>query len=261
MPAYFALTYAVTWTLWFAADAVSGTALRGALILLGVFTPGVLALWLTHRAAGPDAVVALLRRLIQWDVPARWYVFALTYMMAVKLGVALLVRLTTGGWPRFGADPWYLMLAATLGSTIVLGQAGEELGWRGYALPRLARCYGLPLASVLLGAVWAGWHLPLFFILGGDTVGQSFPVFTLQVIALSVALAWIYAKTHGSLLLTMLLHAAVNNTKDIVPSAVPGATRPWAFSTSPVAWFTVGLLWLTAVHFLIDMRQLGVRDG
>ena len=148
-----------------------------------------------------------------------------------------------------------VMLAATLGSALVGGQAGEELGWRGFALPRLATRFGLRTASFLLGVLWAGWHLPLFFILGGDTVGQSFPLYVLQVTALSVAFAWLYARTRGSLLLTMLLHAAVNNTKDIVPSAVPGATQPWALSTSPVAWLTVALLWGTAAFFLADLRK------
>jgi uncharacterized protein (DUF697 family) len=53
----------------------------------------------------------------------------------------------------------------------------------------------------------------------------------------------------------MLLHAAVNNTKDIVPSAVPGATAPWALSTSLAAWLTVALLWVAAACFLVDMRK------
>jgi membrane protease YdiL (CAAX protease family) len=253
--AFFTLAYVITWGLYLAADSTLAPGLHVPLFYLGVFTPGLLALWLTGRAEGFPGVVALLRRLVRWQVPARWYVFALTYIAAVKLAVALLYRAATGGWPRFGDVPWYVMLAATLGSTLVGGQVGEELGWRGYALPRLAMRFGLGSASLLLGVLWAGWHLPLFFILGGDTVGQSFPLFALQVTALSVAMAWLYAKTQGSLLLTMLLHAAVNNTKDIVPSAVPGATEPWALSTSLVAWLTVALLWVVAAYFLVDMRR------
>jgi len=93
-------------------------------------------------------------------------------------------------------------------------QAGEEVGWRGYALPRLAERLGLPWASVALGVIWACWHLRLFFLFdGADTFGQSFPVYLLSVTALSVAMAWLYWRTGASLLATMLLHAAVNNTK------------------------------------------------
>ena len=253
--AFFTLAYVITWGLYFVADSTLASGLRGPLFYLGVFTPGLLALWLTRRADGSPGVVALLQRLVHWRVPARWYVFALTYIATIKLTVALLYRAVTGAWPPFGDVAWYVVLAATLGSTLVGGQVAEELGWRGYALSRLAMRFGFGGASLLLGVLWAGWHLPLFFILGGDTVGQSFPLYVLQVTALSVAIAWLYVKTQGSLLLTMLLHAAVNNTKDIVPSAVPGATQPWALSTSLVAWLTVVLLWIAAAYFLGDMRK------
>jgi hypothetical protein len=65
-------------------------------------------------------------------------------------------------------------------------------------------------------------------------------------------MAWLYANTRGSLLPVMLMHAAVNNTKDIVPSAVPNATNPWAVSHSLVAWLKVTLLWLCAGYFLLQ---------
>jgi membrane protease YdiL (CAAX protease family) len=77
----------------------------------------------------------------------------------------------------------------------------------------------------------------------------------LQVTALSVIMAWLFAKTHGSLLPVMLLHAAVNNTKDIVPSAEAHATNPWSLSQSPVAWLTVALLSLCAGYFLLQIRR------
>lgn len=260
---FFFLTYLVTWTSWLAAWAMSAGAasaghprpgFRTLFFYLGTFAPSVVALWLTARREGRAGVNALLRRLVQWRVAPRWYVFALTYMAAIKLAAALLHRLARGEWPRFGDHPLYLLLATTLIPVVVFGQAGEELGWRGFALPRLAARFGLARASVVLGIIWAAWHLPLFFIPGTDTTGQSFPLYLLQVIALSVAIAWLFDRTGGSLLLTMLLHAAVNNTKDIVPSAVEHATDPFALSTSLVAWLTVGLLWTCAAYFLLRMR-------
>jgi membrane protease YdiL (CAAX protease family) len=228
---------------------------RGLLLFIGIFAPGFVALWLTGRATGRTGVNALLRRLFDWQVPARWYGFAVSYMVVVKLTVALVHRAAIGAWPRFGQEPWYLMLAATVVSTLVGGQAGEEIGWRGYALPRLAARFGLGGASVLLGVLWAGWHLPLFFFPGADTAGQSFPLYLLQVTAMSVAMAWLYANTRGSLLPVMLMHAAVNNSKDIVPSAELNATNPWALSHSFVAWLTVAVLWLCAGNFLVRMRK------
>jgi membrane protease YdiL (CAAX protease family) len=253
---FFLLTYAVTWACWFlawrlqhAAPAVAG--LGGPVFLLGVFAPALVALALSARAEGRAGALALLRPILHWRVRARWYVFAAGYVAAVKLTVALVLRAVTGHWPQFGNVPWYLMAAALLVSTWV--QAGEEVGWRGYALPRMASRMGLGPASLVLGVIWASWHLPLFFYPGADTAGQSFPVYLLQVTALSVAMAWLYWRTDGSLLLVMLLHAAVNNTKDVVPSAVADVTDPFALSRSPVAWLTVALLWICAAYFLARM--------
>jgi membrane protease YdiL (CAAX protease family) len=163
----------------------------------------------------------------------------------------------TGAWPRFGTESWYIVLAAIVVSTPF--QAGEEIGWHGYALPRLTVRFDLARGSILLGLIWACWHLPPFFIPASDTYGQSFLVVVLQVTALSVAMAWLYAHTNGSLLRVMLMHAAVNNSKDIVPSAVPGATNPFGLSASLVAWLTVTVLWICAAYFLARMPSWDPR--
>lgn len=261
---FFLLTYAATWTVFIAVGALAGKmaaagrprpGLLALMVLPGVFAPAIVALALTAHAEGRVGVRALLFRLFQWRVGLRWYLFAIGFMAAIKLTVALVYRIATGSWPRFGQEAWYIMLAATIFSTVVGGQAGEEIGWRGYALPRLATRFGFGRASLLLGVIWATWHLPLFFIPGADLLGQSFPVYLLQVTALSVVFAWLYWRTDGSLLLTMLLHAAINNTKDIVPSAVQNATHPFILSSSRVAWLTVTLLWIAAAYFLMTMPK------
>jgi hypothetical protein len=158
--------------------------------------------------------------------------------------------------PRFGTEAWYVIAVAIVFSTPV--QAGEEIGWRGYALPRLESRFGLRSASVMLGVIWALWHLPLFFIPGLDNYGQSFVVFALGCTALSVAIAWLYARTNGSVLMTMLMHSAVNQTTGIVPSAVTGASDPLALSHSLVAWLSVALLWICAAYFLARMTRTAV---
>ena len=263
--AFFALTLSATWATWFIAWIVSGgrastrfpgSGLATLLFYLGVFSPAFVALALTARNEGEPGVRALLRRLIQWRAAPRWYLFAITYMAAIKLVAAVIHRVALGAWPRFGSEPIYLMIGATIASTIVFGQSGEETGWRGYALPRLAERFGLGAASVVVGIIWAAWHLPLFFIVGTDTAGQSFPLYLLQVTALSVAIAWLYAHTNGSLFLTMLMHSSINNLKDIVPSAAQPGPNAFALSYSPVGWITAGLLWIFAGYFLIRMRGI-----
>lgn len=259
---YFAFTYALTWSCWWAAmrlaraaagDDRAGGFVATALFLLGTIAPSLVAVGLTARAHGESGVRRLLRPILHARVPVRWYVFALGYLIAIKLAAAVAHRAISGEWPRFGTTPWAVMLGAILVSMWV--QAGEEVGWRGFALPRLAARFGLGRASVGLGILWACWHLPLFFVPGADTYGQSFPLYLLQVTALSVAIAWLHWRTGGSLLLCMLMHAAVNNTRDIVPSAVEGARNPFAASASLVAWLTVTLLWVGAAFFLVRMRN------
>jgi CAAX protease family protein len=259
---FFFLTYAVTWACFITVVMISHkpaptaayALFRGFLLLLGTFAPLLVALWITALTEGRPGVRALLRRLVQWQVGMRWYLFAIVYLPAIKLSVALVHRVMTGSWPRFGTEPWYIIVLAIAISTPV--QAGEEIGWRGYALPRLAGRFGFARASLLLGLVWSAWHLPIFFLPGADKYGQSFPVWTLQVVALSVAITWLYAHTNGSLLLTMLMHSAVNQTVSIVPSANANPGNPFALSVSLVMWLTAAFLWVTALYFLVRMPRM-----
>jgi len=256
---FFLLTFALTWTTWLASARWAGPdnsgvfSVGGPVFLLGVFAPAIVSLALTARAEGGEGVRRLVARIGRWQVDGRLYLFAVGYMAALRLTAALIQRVATGAWPRFGDTPLLLMLGALLVSTWV--QAGEEIGWRGYALPRLAKHIGLSAASMILGVLWASWHLPLFFMQHTDSLGQSFPLYLTYVVALSVAMAWLYWKSDGSLLLVMLMHAAVNNTGGIVPAAVPGASNAFTFSASFVGWIGVALAWIVAIPLLIQMRR------
>lgn len=254
---FFALTYAVTWSFFIGAKAMD-SGVRVTMILIGSLAPSLVAIALTGRGRGRRGVKELLGRLLIWRVRVRWYVFALGYMAAIKLAVAVVYRVLHGHWPHFGAHSVASILVLIVLAGIIGGPLGEEIGWRGYALPRLSERFGLGPASLLLGVVWSCWHLPLFFLsVGGDQFGQSFPTYLLQVTALSVAIAWLMGNTEGSLLLAVLMHSAINQTKDLVPSKVVDAHNAWALSSSPVAWLTVVLLWLCAAFFLSRMSWSG----
>jgi CAAX protease family protein len=251
---YFLLTFAVTWACWIPVVVWSTHANTLQITLLwlpGVFAPSLVALAFTAQNEEASGVKALLGRIFQWRVKARWYLFAVSYMAAIKLTVALAHRVGTGSWPHFGNERPVVMLIGILISTPV--QAGEEVGWRGYALPRLAERMGFARASVLLGLIWACWHLPQFYLLGADTYGQSFPIWAFEVTAFSVAMAWLYTHTNGSLLLAMLMHSAINNTKDIVPSGTTSATNALSLHASLVMYITTALLWVAAAYFLVRM--------
>jgi len=249
---FFAVTYVLSWTLWSLVALVpTGTPLRTALFLPGTFAPALVALWLAPNRKD------LIDRLFQWQVPVRWYVFALGYLAAAKLAAAIVHRITLGAWPALEPGPWLLFVAGLLVSTPV--QAGEEIGWRGYALPRLTQRFGLGAASVILGVIWAAWHLPLFFIAATDTTGASFPFYLITVIAISVAIGWLYARTNGSLLLVMLMHSAVNNTPHFVPPAAPGDV--FVLNATAVQWMTALFLWVGAAYLLTRMRGVRVSSS
>jgi membrane protease YdiL (CAAX protease family) len=251
---FFLLAFALMWVCFFTVALVpipTAALLGQSLVLLGAFAPSLAALLVTARTEGARGVGTLLRGVLKWRVAARWYLFAASYTVIVKLTVAVLHRVAVGVWPRFAAEPYYVIPFAILFSTPF--QAGEEIGWRGFALPRLAERFGLSRASVVLGIIWGCWHLPQFFIREADTYQQSFWMFVLGTTALSVILAWLWQRTGGSLLLTMLLHASWNNSKDIVPSGVARGTETFGFQASFVSWVTLAVLWVSAACLLLDM--------
>lgn len=255
---FVALTIALTWLLWVVVIRASAHAgatpflnLGGPLFLVGVFAPGIVAVILTAMDEGGQGVRALLARIGRWDVGLRFYVFAVALMPLTRLAVAVLHRVLVGAWPAFGETRPLVLLGATALSTIF--QAGEEVGWRGYLLPRLSASAGLAPASLVVGVIWAAWHLPLFYAPGADTYHQSFPLYALQVTAYSIALAWLYWRT-GSLLLTMLMHSAFNNMKDIVPSGGMATGTPLTLESTLVLRLTVLVLWGVGVVLLVRMR-------
>jgi membrane protease YdiL (CAAX protease family) len=254
------LTYAVMWTMFIVvAVAVPARTLPGSLMVLaGAYAPGLVAIALTWRERGRAGVRELLGRILIADVPVRLYVIAVTYMAAIKLATAVLHRAIAGAWPRFETGSLYLIPLAIAFSTPF--QAGEEIGWRGFALPRLAERFGLRGASLLLGVIWALWHVPQFFIADADTYHQSFPVWAGQVVAISVAMAWLYARSGGSLLLPMLMHAAINNSKDIVPAGRAEPPGVFSLQAPAVSWIALALMWIAAGYFLARMPSTTI-DG
>jgi len=117
-------------------------------------------------------------------------------LLLVAIGVPTLLGLTSIAF----VFPVGLVLAA-----IFVAALGEELGWRGFALPRMQARQQAFAASLLLGVLWGLWHLPLLIARGISPLGYL--DFVLSIIAYSVLLAWIYNNTQGSLFLMVLFHA------------------------------------------------------
>jgi uncharacterized protein len=209
---FFVLTYTLTWAiespLVFLTDSVTDTQ-NLVLVLLASNVPSVVAIVLTAIVFGRGALRKLLGRLLIWRVNPLWYLVVLLGPVALTGGVVLLNALMGGaalslGMPLLGA-------AIFLAISIFPGSAmGEEIGWRGYALPRLQSRMSALSASLLLAPIWGLWHLPLW--LQGDPVKTPifYVAFFAAVFPMSVLLTWVYNSTGGSLLMVVLLHATVN---------------------------------------------------
>jgi uncharacterized protein len=209
---FFILTYALAWILWLPLVVLQDTipAAPGlVLVLLGSNVPSLLAIVLTALVLGRGALRKLLGRLLIWRVDPRWYLVVVLGPVALAGGMVALNAFVGG--PAISVGVPLLTVVITLAFFIFPGSAlGEEIGWRGYALPRLQSGRSALSASLILGVIWAFYHLPLFF------TGQAFRSpsllvpFVLSGLALSVILTWVYNSTGGSLLLVVLLHAAAN---------------------------------------------------
>ena len=195
---FFLLTFALSWTfeipLVVLGDSIAGTQAL-VLIILASNVPSVLGIVLTAIVLGGGVLRKLLGRLLVWRVDPRWYLVVLG-PVALAGGMVALNALVGGpdmslGVPLFG-------VLTLLAFSIFPGSAlGEEIGWRGYALPRLQAGRSALSASFILGAIWGSWHLPLYFTGQAERPLGLFPLFVVAVIALSVILAWVYNGTGG----------------------------------------------------------------
>ena len=187
----------------------------------GFVFASILMTWLT---LGKDGVVRLLKRYLQGRISWKWYLVAfLLEPVCTVLGVYINAALT-GVAPDFShvmareifgesARLWLFVLPFFLIDFIA---NGEEIGWRGYVLPRLQSKHNALTSTLILGAIWGFWHLPKF-LSHWNTV--SFAWFMLHSMAFAVTLTWLYNGTKGSLLLVTIMHASANTVGIFFPMA------------------------------------------
>ncbi len=232
---FLALTVGATWLCWVPAALVrsSGPAWSATLLhyLGGVMPLAVtLVLLYTHHTAEEQR--DYWRRVIDFNrIGGRWYAITLLTMPLLSLLAALLDVMLGGGGGiptgllRFLPRPLSIVPFAIF--MLLFGPLPEELAWRGYGLDRLRERQSPLVASLILGAVWTVWHLPLFFIrstyqrgLGLGT--QRFWLYMLDKMPQSVLMTWIYNNTRRSTLSAILFHFTVNfvgELFDLAPQA------------------------------------------
>ncbi len=208
---FFVLAYAISWLLWLPLVVSGDSSPSGPgfiLLLLGSLVPSAVAILLVAMLHGGAGVRKLLQRLLIWRVGVGWWV-AVGLVAALALGAVGLSVLLGGRSPDVTVTiPGAVALFVF---SIFPGSAGgEEIGWRGFALPHLQAARSALRASLVLGVVWGVWHLPLYLV-GTDIRPLSlFAPWVVLTVAVSVIYTWIYNGTGGSLLLVVLFHAASN---------------------------------------------------
>jgi uncharacterized protein len=201
-------TWAIESPLVFLTDSVTAT--QGlVLVILASNVPSAVAIVLTAIVLGRGALRKLLARLLIWRVSPFWYLVVFLGPVALTGGVVLLNSLMGGPALSLGMT----LVGATIffAFSVVPGSAlGEEIGWRGYVLPRLQSRMSALSAALLIAPIWGLWHLPLW--LTGDPVKTPtfYVAFFAAVFPMSVLLTWVYNSTGGSLLMVVILHATVN---------------------------------------------------
>jgi membrane protease YdiL (CAAX protease family) len=100
------------------------------------------------------------------------------------------------------------------------GGLSEEFGWRGYALPRFQARWNALVSSIVLGVIWAVWHLPLWFLAGSSQQGSSFWVFLANMVLTSVLYTWLFNNAKGSILVAVVFHAISNTLVQMFPEPI-----------------------------------------
>jgi len=186
----------------------------GIWIALSVFLgPFLSAFIMTGVTEGRAGIGRLLRRIVRWRVGIRWYLFALIGIPVILVLSAIVLLL--GDLASFQGLSSTMALGYLLTFAPVFflgGPLGEEPGWRGFALPRLQSLHGPLLGSLILGPLWALWHLPLFFVPSWDTPPTMLNIglFLISCTFSTITFTWVFNNTKGSVLMTMLVHTSNN---------------------------------------------------
>jgi membrane protease YdiL (CAAX protease family) len=159
------------------------------------------------------ALRQLIGRLLRWRVRWQWYVLVILGPAAFSLAVAGVYALFGGSWSAAVSRAFVapvVLLPLLLLILVATDDLGEELAWRGFALPRLLARHSALAASLILGIFWALWHLPLLWTSGIEEQQLPWWLLLLDVPAKSVLFTWVFLHTRGSVLFAVLFHASTN---------------------------------------------------
>ena len=198
--------------------------------LLAAFGPSMAGLFAIAIHSGKGGLRKTWETLLGYGNPKwTWYLFSLVFPPLIML-ISLWIHIALGGTGLAFNDPAeiYRVIPVFL-LVLFFSVLGEEIGWRGFALPWLQERFSALNSSLILGVVWALWHLPLFWIPGDFHQQLPLAWFLIQTVSITILYTWVYNATKGSLLIILLLHAASNTAFGVLPmlpEAASGSLRP-----------------------------------
>lgn len=203
--------------------------------VLMVLVPALVAVGLAGLTEGSAGVLALLGKLGRWRLRLGWVLTAILLALALRLAIALLgvaLGITPSIQVRSGGPA-----LAVLAVVLFVFAVPEELGWRGYALPRLLQRWSPLAASMIIGVLWGGLHLILHL---PGMMNAAFPAAPtlFQLIGLSVLITWLYQRAEGNLLVTSLFHG-LQSFFVIFNDGLPPAAQAWLMAGVYLAAATV----------------------
>lgn len=272
VPTYFTLVFAISWGGYFLVGGPSRFSATDwqadPLFLLAVVLtlagPSAAGLLLTGIVAGRAGFRDLRARLFRWRVGGGWYAVALLTAPLLTIAVNLALSLLSPSFRpgEVATDGLPGLLLAGLASGLLVGVL-EELGWTGFAIPRLRPRHGAITTALIIGTLWGAWHFPLF--LARDSFSGALPLALLLVRLFSwlpayrVLMVWVYDRT-ASLLVAMLMHASLSATQLIVPPATRSAASTLiAILVGAAAWWAVVAVVAVANSGWFTRRQLRMR--
>jgi membrane protease YdiL (CAAX protease family) len=249
--AFFVLAYALSWVAWLPILLGYEGAVQTVSFVVGGFGPAIAGGVVTWLAG--DSVRAWARQIVHWRVAPRWYVAAAALpLVVVGLASAGIELLGPGVDLAVLSDRVPLVLSSFVFIALV-GGGNEEPGWRGFALPRLQARYAPVPATLLLGVVWALWHLPMLTSLDVYVV-----VRILNIVGFAFLLTWMYNAT-DSVLLAVLMHAGFNTANStLVP--LPIAVVSGGGSSTILVAVTVAVWAVALLLVAVTRGRLGYDD-
>lgn len=241
---YFLLAYGLSWAveipIALSKQGIINIEIPLAVHYLASLGPFLAALIVGILSEGFASVRSSLSGLTKWRVGRDYALFAILAPPLLFAVAVIVSRIVQGVWPdlrllgQVDYLPYLGILPALVLWLLTFGFA-EEVGWRGFALPRLQANYSAYAASLILGGLWALWHAPAFFY--RDTYMAMgflvFPMVLVSVLAASVVHTWLYNGTRGSLLMVVLFHGLFDFFS---VSSAAGASGAIVMSVAIVFW-------------------------